>query len=156
MKKITKMVASIIFMAISTSSFAQFNTSALGNKFHEELSSSCDMAKTQALAIVKDTSKSTADKLKNAEAVLKNLEASKKSHESIKSTIPASKAASVQAINATVEKHHAEATKLATALKAELQKQKPDAATINDYTKKLTASIDEMEKAHQGLKAAIK
>lgn len=156
MKKITKWIASAALMAITSFGFAQIKPGMLEDKFHQTMSSSCESAKQQALDIAKDTSKTTTEKLQKADAVLKNLEATKKAHESIKNTTPVTKKAATQDINTNIEKHHAEATQLATSLKEELQKQKPDNAKVNDLTKKLTTSIEEMEKSHQSLKTLVK
>lgn len=156
MKKITKWIASAALMAITSFGFAQIKPNMLEDKFHQTMSSSCESAKQQALAIAKDTSKTTTEKLKNADAILKNLEASKKAHESIKNATPVKKKVATQEVNSNIEKQQAEATKYATSLKEELQKPTPDNTKINDLTKKVTASIDEIEKSHQTLKTAVK
>ena len=156
MKKIIKGVASLVLVVITSSGFSQIKPNMLEDKFHQTMSGSCESAKQQALAIAKDTSKTTTEKLKNADGILKNLEATKKAHESIKSVTPAKKKPATEAINSNIEKQQAEATKYATSLKEELQKPSPDNTKVSDLTKKVTASIDEMEKAHQTLKTAIK
>jgi len=156
MKKVTKWIASMALMAITSFGFAQIKPGMLEDKFHQTMSSSCEAAKQQALAIAKDTSKTTAEKLQKADGILKSLEATKKAHESIKNTTPVTKKAATQEINTNIEKHQAEATQYATSLKEELQKPKADNTKVNDLTKKLTSSLDEMEKAHQTLKTAVK
>ena len=156
MKKIIKGFSSLVLVAIASSGYSQIKPNMLEDKFHQTMSASCESAKQQALAIAKDTSKTTTEKIKNADAIIKNLEASKKAHESIKNATPVKKKVATQEINSNIEKQQAEATKYATSLKEELQKPSPDNTKVNDLTKKVTASIDEIEKSHQTLKTAIK
>jgi hypothetical protein len=156
MKKITKWFTSAALVAIASSGFAQIKPNMLEDKFHQTMSSSCQAAKQQALAIAKDTSKTTTEKLKNADGIIKNLEATKKAHESIKSVIPAKKKPATQDSNNNIEKQQAEAAKYAASLKEELQKPSPDNTKVNGLTTKISASLDEMEKARQTLKTAVK
>jgi cation transport regulator ChaC len=156
MKKITLLFASLALIAFTNASFAQLKLSALNSEIHQTLSTQLATAKTQALAVAKDTSKSNTEKLKNVETVLKNLEAVKSSHQSIKSATPDAKKSASQKINAALEGHHAEATKYATYLKQELQKTSPDNAKIQSYSKSLSDELDKIEKEHQSLQTSLK
>ena len=152
MKKTIVLFALII---ITGTAFSQ-SLSSLKTDFHQELSTQLKSAETQAMAMAKDTSKKNEDKLKNVESILKNLEVAKTSHQSIKKSTPVKQKATTQKSHESIEKHHLLATKYATSLKEELSKQKPDSATVQTYTKKLTHELSSLNLEHQSLKTILK
>jgi len=158
MKNVAYSFALILLATFTNSGYSQINSSELEKKLHESMSGSIASAKQQALAIAKDTSKSTDGKLKNTEAVLKQLEATKQSHESLKKSTAASSTTTATQIaaNGNIEKNHAEATKYASELRDELTKTNPDNLKVQDLSSKLTTSLSELEKSHQQLQGIIK
>jgi hypothetical protein len=155
MKNVAYSFALILLATFTNSGYSQINSSELEKKLHESMSGSIASAKQQALAIAKDTSKSTIGKLKNTEAVLKQLEAAKQSHLSLKSAATSSTTAA-QIANGNIEKNHAEATKYASELRDELTKTTPNNLKVQDLSSKLTTSLGELEKSHQQLQGIIK
>ena len=154
MKKVKCFFTSLVLVVTTGSAYSQFNTDALQNKYNETMPSSVESAKQQALAVVKDTSTSNSDKLKNAQDALKKLEIAKQSHELLKKST--AKKPANKDLQEKEEKQHTEATKYGAELKEELSKQTPDNIKVNDLTNKLTASVGEMEKYQKLLKGVTK
>jgi uncharacterized membrane protein len=152
MKKNWQAIVLMLLLAITDTTFAQVKTRTLENQYDDDMSSASLTARNHAVMIVNDTALKTAGKIKYADIVLNNLEVIKKAYESLKSSMSATKKESTKNLDTVIEKNNANAIMLAIGLKAELQKQKLDEAKLIDYSAKIVASIDEMEKAHQALK----